>query len=418
MYSRRASGPVPEAAADAGPPRHPAAVLLATAVGLAVGISPTFIATFPVFLKPLAEAFGWSRGALSLGFAVAHCAIALVSPAVGRLVGRHGAQSVLLVSIPLYAAALGALSLAPPSFPVFLLLLATVGAAGAASNTFVYLSLFPRWFPRNLGMAAGFAMVGIGLGQAVMPILTQLSCDRFGWRLSYLGLAAISFCTAMAGLSVLWEGGRGSAASPQEESDAREAGRALRSKAFWLLAAGFFSISFAASGAALHLVAILTDRGMSGTRAATAAAGSGLAILAGRLLGGWSLDRFGALLPGLTAFACAIAGPLVLSSAFPGLAALAAPALLGLAIGVEGDLMPYLVREKFGLAHHATIYSWLFTAFTVGVLSGPLTMGVTYDRTGSYTPALILLSSVALLGAAAFWRATRSEAEVDGNSNP
>lgn len=54
-----------------------------------------FIFTFPVFLKPLSEEFGWSRQAVSSAFSVMALSVAVVAPFVGLLVDRLGARFVV-----------------------------------------------------------------------------------------------------------------------------------------------------------------------------------------------------------------------------------------------------------------------------------------------------------------------------------
>jgi len=53
-----------------------------------------------------------------------------------------------------------------------------------------------------------------------------------------------------------------------------------------------FLISISQNGAITHLSALLTDRGIAAGKAALAVSAMGGAILAGRLLTGWLLDRY------------------------------------------------------------------------------------------------------------------------------
>jgi hypothetical protein len=61
-------------------------VVLAAAVGLALSCGPITVGTFGVFLKPLSQQFGWSRGRISLAFSLFAIAAAVSAPIVGRLV--------------------------------------------------------------------------------------------------------------------------------------------------------------------------------------------------------------------------------------------------------------------------------------------------------------------------------------------
>ena len=46
------------------------------------------------------------------------------------------------------------------------------------------------------------------------------------------------------------------------------------------------------------------------------------------------------------------------------------------------------MSRYFGLRAFGEIYSYAFAAFTLGAVVGPLLMGVSFDSTGSYGPAL------------------------------
>src|SRR5262245_42227625 len=70
-------------------------MVLVTAIALNAG--PILgAATFGIFVKPLAETFGWSRGAISLGFSLAAGVASLVAPVVGLLADRFGPRKVIL----------------------------------------------------------------------------------------------------------------------------------------------------------------------------------------------------------------------------------------------------------------------------------------------------------------------------------
>jgi MFS family permease len=142
-----------------------------------------------VLAKPITDDTGWPLawvvGGLSLGLLVA----GLVSPWVGRTIGRRGGRIVLAASTVLLAAGLGVLALAQ-TIPVYL--------AG--------------WLIIGVGMGAGlydpaFATLGHLYGEAARPAITKLTlfggfastvcwplsaflATHFGWRGTCLAYAA------------------------------------------------------------------------------------------------------------------------------------------------------------------------------------------------------------------------------------
>ena len=105
----------------------------------------------------------------------------------------------------------------------------------------------------------------------------------------------------------------------------------------------------AQNGAITHLVALLTDRGVSPARAATALAAMGGASLVGRFITGWLLDRFFAPRVTLGLLTAAALGTLVLSGAHSFAAGMFASILIGLGMGGEADVTPYILSRYFGL---------------------------------------------------------------------
>ena len=67
---------------------------------------------------------------------------------------------------------------------------------------------------------------------------------------------------------------------------------AFRSKGFWIIGVAFFLGATTLLGYLIHMVPLLTDRGLSAQSAALAASAFGFSQLLGRLLAGILLDRF------------------------------------------------------------------------------------------------------------------------------
>jgi len=166
--------------------------------------------------------------------------------------------------------------------------------------------------------------------------------------------------------------------------------RALRSRAFWVIVAGLFLSSISQNGAMTHLSALLTDRGVSAGGAAFAAS------LLGRIGTGWLLDRFFAprvffWLLGFSAF-----GVFLLSGARSLVVGSLGAALIGVGMGGEADIIPYLLSKYFGLRSFSTLYGFTWTAYALAAALGPVLMGRAFDAAGSYAAFLMQLSVVTL----------------------
>jgi len=86
-------------------------VVLAACLGVMAGFGSLFVYTFSVFVKPLAAEFGWSREAISSGFAIAAVTLGVISPLLGRWIDRFGPRRIILVCMTIYVCAIASLSL-------------------------------------------------------------------------------------------------------------------------------------------------------------------------------------------------------------------------------------------------------------------------------------------------------------------
>jgi len=383
-------------------------VLSACAIGLMFSISPTFFSTMSVFIKPLAAEFGWGRTQISAAVSISTLGLAVCSPLLGPLIDRYGPRRVIIVATTLFAASVASLSALSGNYIVYLVIAAAIGITGTGSNAYAYLSVLPNWFDKRYGLSLGIAMVGVGVGQLAAPLYANAFITEYGWRTAYalIGLL-ILVVTVPNALFLLRDRPSDSVLHQRQTFDGNGISRsqAIRMPVFWLLSFSFFFITVAASGCIVHLVPMLTDRGVSQSSAAALAALIGLSLLISRLLTGVLLDYLSATLIGMVSFlGCALAIAILLLG-LSGFAVTLSIMLIGMALGVEGDLMAYVVRRKFGMREYGAVYGLMFGIFNAGIVIGPPLMGASFDVTNSYSAgllALLLMSliSVALLGLA------------------
>jgi MFS family permease len=176
------------------------------------------------------------------------------------------------------------------------------------------------------------------------------------------------------------------------------AAEGLRTRVFWIIVVMLFAVSLSQNGAITHLSALLTDRGISPGRAAWAMSAMGAAILGGRMITGWLLDRYFAPRVAFCLLAITALGTFLLGGAQSLAMGITGAVLIGFGMGGEGDVTPYLVAKYFGLRSFATLYGFTWTAYAIAGAIGPVIMGKAFDATHSYQA---LLSQLALLTLAA-----------------
>lgn len=386
-------------------------VVLAAAIGLALHVGPIVGGTFGVFLKPLSQEFGWSRGQISIAFSLTSIAGMVSAPLVGRLVDYVGARRVLLPAILCFGLTLISLAALSRHLWLFYLVYFLIGAVGSGTTPVPYAKVITRWFGRRRGFALGLSVAASSLSFALMPSLARALIAGVGWRGAYvvIGLMVLGIAIPVVALLIQEDpqliGLKADGISGDELSHAKLCGedhaqafsQALHTGTFWLIAAAFFLMSVSFHGCIVHLVPMLTDRGFSPRDAALAASLVGAGGLLARLGVGYLLDLFFAPAVAVGFFSSSTIGLVLLWSGAHGFLPFAAAFLVGVGQGAELDVIPYLVSRYFGLRAFAHLYGYLFAAFLLGAAVGPPIMGVGFDAMGSYGPMLAMLAFCTLL---------------------
>ena len=376
-------------------------VAAAAFVGVMTSFSPIVPYTFSLFLNPLHAAFGWRREAMTGTFALAAITVAVMSPFIGMLLDRFPPRRIILPSIVIFAIALASLSRLGPSIRQFYLTFFVLGLVANGTAQFAYTRTILTWFRKHRGFALALILTGSGVGSILIPPVTQWVIGAHGWRSAYLVLGGI----AILGFPLTALLVRNKPAAVIEEDSATASGKsigaALASVAFWLLCGITVLSAFSENGLVTNLAAILTEHGLGAGSAAVALSVRGGAGIVGRLGVGLLIDRFSAQRIQTMILLLAAVGTLVLAVAGTAGAALVGAGLLGVGLGSEADVLPYLLARYFGRRHFSVLYGLSWTAYAVGGATGPMFIGRLYDRAGGYHPIFIVYLAVVAFGAAA-----------------
>ncbi|MCQ4162843.1 MFS transporter [Roseomonas sp. GC11] len=384
------------------PARRGWAVVLASALALIVGQGSINVFAAGVFLKPVSQELGLGRGSMAAAIGLSNLMAALATPFFGRLIDLYGVRRPLLASILLFALATAGMGLMAGSAVVVMLFYAAAGLCSTGQNPTAYSKVVTRWFDRQRGLALGITLAGVGLGTALVPMAAEALIRAFGWRIGYAGLGlGILLLAFLPVLLLVHEPRPGEGAERAGPGTAQGASfaEAARQWRYWAMVAAFGLAAFAINGTLVHVVPLLTDRGIPPAQAVTAMTGAGLALIAGRLFAGWLMDRLFAPYIGVFFLLCPLVGLLLLSGevAYPW--PLVATVLLGLGIGAEIDLMSFLIGRYFGTRAFGTLHGTMFMFVVLGNAAGASVLGWAFQALGSYTAAFVAMEI--LLGVAA-----------------
>ncbi|TRW14446.1 MFS transporter [Glacieibacterium frigidum] len=392
-----------EAPADFGEFRRGWKVVLASLLGIGLGLSPMPFYTMGVFAPHLSKEFGWSIGQIMGGLAVTTITVLFAAPLVGVLATRIGVRRVALASMLLFGLAFMTMALSTSSLTQFYVTWAIIALVGAGTLPITFTRAVNHWFDRRKGLALGLSLMGTGLFAMICkPFLAIIIADH-GWRAGYLALGALPLLIALPTAYLLLHD-----TDDHEDAAVRTTTpggltmrEALRDWRFWLIAIALLPISFALGGPVPNLETMLSEGGIDAGSVVALTPLIGLFALIGRLVGGWLLDRFWApavafvilSLPALSCWLLAGGGLDMTTAAI-------ALSLVGFALGVEYDVVAFFVARYFGLRSYSAIYGALYVSFALGGGIGPLVFGWAHDRQGSYD-AVLMGSLVVLVIASA-----------------
>lgn len=361
----------------------------------------------PFYYDFMVTDFGWTRAEVTSGNFYSKLLIGPVFGfAAGWIVDRFGPRRMMMGGIVMAGTALVGLSYTSTLtlFYFFYLFNALGYVCGGPLPNQVLIS---RWFTKSRGKAMGFAYLGIGVGGAIAPLLSDRLTRVFGWQgaLRTLGILVVLIALPMAFFikeSPTLETTKLTSTEPAS------IGSVLRSWKFYLLAIGSMCSIGAVGGTFQNLKLFMTGdlfRGMPAQEAQSAAAYVLslvlISSLCGRLLMGWLADHYQkkhVMLLIYLIVGCSI--PLLfLASNRPFLYLFAV--LFGIGLGGDYMIIPLMAAELFGVKVLGRLMGVVLTADGVAEALAPMMVAKTRDVTGSYATGFLILIALGLVGALA-----------------
>ena len=398
---------------------------------------------FTARLTDAAGAYAFSASETAWVFSAGLSTFAIVMVLAGRVLPRVGPRALSVAGGLLLGAGYVLGGLFGASFWVQLMCIGILAGAGIGLAYVVPISVCVKWFPDKKGLITGLAVAGFGFGATIW---VKLAGSWFGGLLNtsnVFGLPSVQSvfviygialtCLVLLGSVVMVNPPEGYQPAgwvpPTSEHGDHEgalefrARDMLRTKQFYML----WSVFMFAGIAGLMVIYCIKLFGIdalahNGIVDAGAITGTAMAWYAifnglGRIAWGSISDRFGRR-PTII-FMSALQGVTMLLTYHVFIAFgmvygfIVAAALIGFNYGGSFALFPAITADYFGNRNVGSNYGWMFTAYGVAGLAGPLLAGYFKDAAqGAADPSVwmtpfIIAGVVCLLGAVVMTFATR-----------
>lgn len=382
--------------------------LAAASLGLASGYQLTNFLT-NLFGPHLIHAFGWSKAQLSLGGAAALSTV-LLGPVAGRITDAVGVRPMAaagVISTPLvylgYASMNGDIRLF-----VLIAVLQTV-MMGLTTSSIVYARILAQEFTYARGAALAIAACAPALASILLARPLSAFMETHGWRAGYLALAIL---TGVGGAVTLMLIPRGSSRTLRAKPGAnaalyREIGR---NRTFWVIIFGLLLCNLPVMMQASQLGVLLQDHRAGTSSIAWIVALYAVAVILGRLVCGFCLDRWPTHIVVAINMSLPAVGLFILASSVTHVGILGgAVGMLGLAIGAEVSIMSFLVMRYFPVEIFSTVIGLVASVVALSAAGGALILSLTLQISGGFTLFLLMTGSASLIGGLSFLLLSHAE---------
>ncbi|MGH7871334.1 MAG: MFS transporter [Candidatus Binatia bacterium] len=390
-------------------------------VGILVNIAGTFAfsSTLSIFLKPITEELGVSRGTFSLIRTFEIGVAALIVPLLGPWIDRHGGRGVLVLGVLMEGAGLMLSSLVQSFWQFVLVRCSLVIAGEALLGSLVINVTIAQWFVRKRGRAMGIANLGTGVAKLSIPLVAASLFVLIGWRNTWAVFGIIAPLLVVAPALILVRrkpediGLLPDGEPPSQTIDGLSAtdkasslsqrqvlvgehswtrAEALRLPTFWLLVITFGIASVGIAGLNLHIYSYVTDIGYSPLIAASFMSTIALTQLGSTLVWGMLADKFDIRRVSCVQFL--IQGVGLITAISSSQIHLTYLGFFFYGTGLAGS---FVLREViwanfFGRASLGTVRGLSLFFANLFAASGAPFFGFLHDRTGSYNLSFTIFS--------------------------
>ncbi|GAB4186169.1 MAG: MFS transporter [Roseiflexaceae bacterium] len=363
-----------------------------------------------VFLLPMRAELGWSREAISFAVSIGLLLYGLAGPFTGWLMDRFGPRMLMLAGMLLVSLSMAMSAFMREIWQMNAFWGALSGIGTGVASAVLGATVANRWFVQKRGIVTGIFGAATSAGQLIfVPLLVWLA-EVIGWRNSVLVLGGTTLAI-MLPIALLMRddptqigsrpyGAPEGSALPAASAAAREPGvmsRALRTPAFWLLAATFFVCGATSNGLiGVHFIPYANDCGIGAIVASGTLAVMGAFNFVGTIGSGWLTDRYDPRKLLLCYYGFRGLSLLLLPFLRDPLSLTIFAILFGLDYIATVPPTTMLVADLFGRRNVGTVFGWVFFAHQLGAAAASWIGGFARDAMGDYVLTFLIAGGIAV----------------------
>jgi len=352
-----------------------------------------------VFVQPVTDELGFSRGGFSLYFSIVCVVMTLTMPLAHKIMSSVNVRIVIPCVIIVECLAFGLMSQYHTLTGWYIS--AVMLGLGQAYLTYLFIPfMINNWFKTKYGTALGIASSCSTLGGALMVPLAGYIIANYGWRNAYIALALIAFVITFPVAVILLRAkpadkGLLPYGADQPETNAAELSqgwsfkKAIRSPYFYLCLLFTICLTFACNfinqfTAFAYTLGFPVEKGAMITS---------LVMISGvvaDLITGYLKDKFGTRVSLSAMLSLGIIGLILLLNGKAAIGFVLAGAVLwGFGFALLNTAANILTRTTFGPKEFSRIFSYIAIGLGLTSAVAQYVYGLIYDLTGGYFWGLI-----------------------------
>lgn len=362
--------------------------------------------TLGVFIRPVSESLGFTRGGFTLYFTISALSMMFTAPFVGKLIERFSLRLVVTISSIILTASFVLFSQCRTLGQFYILgVFSGIGLAG--SSIIPVSNMITHWFVDKRGLAMGIVFAATGIGGLTANPLANWIIVNHGWQAAYLSLGLlVGILTIPVAIFVvrgkpadmgLRPLGAEAAQAAEGELEGVTLTEAIKMSTFWLFALLILFTNIANMGVLHHIIPYLTDLGYASSTAAMLVSFHMGVLMIGKVVTGRVADKLGLIKCYVLLIICMVASILLLYGMQVFWVAIAFCIIFGFASPVITVFPPLFTAKYLGRKHFAIVYGVLSIFSALGTALGTPLSGFIHDWTKSYYPAFAIYIGMAVI---------------------